>query len=139
MTTRIETEATSAIVAEAAVLNRTINVASQRLALLQQELRVEALRVADREGTLEMVEFASPEGVASVCFPGPTGKFIKLAEPRLLRDEIPLRTWKLMFEERVHMTSKFMDVMETLKGAQRKAVLKVVEIVESTARVTLPK
>lgn len=129
----------SKAIAEAAVLMRSVKEAQERIDELKVIIRECAETVATKRGDDEKVEFESPEGVATVCFPKATPKIQKGANPNDLKAVLPQTVWEELFETKIVLAGEFEDKLTHLSAKNQAAVKKVVEWKTNEPRVTLPK
>lgn len=126
----------SQAVAKAVELNRTIKTLQADLEGLKDVIRKEAEKLST-DG--ELVEFDSPEGVATVCFYKDAATTVEGANLWELKDTLPKVTWEDLFVEKVALAPGFNEKFEELKKRQQRIVAEYVEWKARSPHVILPK
>jgi hypothetical protein len=123
--------------------NRQIKTLATSLDTDKTTLRTEALGLAEagEDGRLQKVELHGDLGVATIAFPKDSPRFVKGADVRVLVEKLGKAVWSSLFEEvtSVQMKPEFEATLELLSAGEKKAVMKLIEMVPGTPSVTLPK
>lgn len=126
----------SQAVAKAVELNRTIKTLQADLEGLKAVIRGEAEKLS-KDG--ELVEFDSPEGVATVCFYKDGAAAVEGANLWELKDSLPEVTWNDLFVEKVGLASGFNEKFAELRKRFQRILGEYIEWKPRAPHVILPK
>ena len=139
MTNPIRNERTQELVAKATRVNRQIRLLTLELETLKISIRKEAERVASRRGSEELLEFDSPEGVATVCFVSSTPSLLPSVDVWTELSSLDGEDWHALFDIEVVLAKGFTDRLPRRSKETQALVGKLLKWSDPAPRVTLPK